>query len=170
MTGSGRLVADLSKAAKPTNEFRVDPVACDLAVLVREQVDLAQILVSHPIELRVPDGDVSGGPGIPAEGLEAIFEPRVRLASEQGAAPRFGARTAHQPADRGGARRADVGREPITETAHGVQVRAEGAESRELRPPAASVHGQGARQLGILDTPHCADQLLPRQRFLASSR
>jgi signal transduction histidine kinase len=131
----GRLVADLADASNRGNEFRVDPVACDLALLVREQVDLAQILAPHPIELRLPDGDVvvacdrhrigqvlsnlignaikyagnapirvelraedaqvcvsvrDRGPGIPVASLEAIFESRVRLASEPAGPPGSG--------------------------------------------------------------------------------
>jgi signal transduction histidine kinase len=131
-----RLVADLADASRlATGRFRIASDECDLAALVREQVELARAqtpgrairrsvprrpvpvvcdrhriaqvlwnLISNALKyaptgpirvgLRPTRGGASitvddRGPGVPAELLETIFEPHVRLSEgEPGGAPK----------------------------------------------------------------------------------
>jgi signal transduction histidine kinase len=130
----GRLVADLADASRlTTGRFRIAVDSCDLAELVREQVELARTQADgRTIRRRVPTRPVpivcdrdriaqvlwnlignalkyapagpirvtlraeaggasiavsDQGPGIPADRLEAIFEPHVRLGDGERGAP-----------------------------------------------------------------------------------
>jgi two-component system, sensor histidine kinase and response regulator len=128
-----RLVSDLADSGRlATGQFQVQPAACDLVQLTRQQIDaLAGRLEQHTMHLEAPaelpivcdpdrvtqvvanllsnalkhtqGGEVrvrlwsedqearlsvtDHGPGIPAEELETIFEPRKRLTGNGSATP-----------------------------------------------------------------------------------